>query len=139
VNNPNCHGEDSDFLLELSRPDVIPEFVLANAFVLQGRVMTSGEPLLAATLLIQGRYPSSLPFYETSLLNGDFGNVIPLNGGAFRILVKDKLFAEFMQLIPATIMSSSRHKPPFRATLEREVIQVFAVPFGDRSEAVAMQ
>ena len=99
VNDPDCHGTVG-LALELQRPDDT-ETVFANEFVLQGHItLQSNTPVTQATLLIQGRPPSSLPFKEIDLMNGELGNVVRPQGGRFLAVVKNQLFCAAAQLIP---------------------------------------
>src|SRR5262245_22169039 len=91
ANDPECHG-NVGLMLELERPDCT-ETVFTNEFVLKGHItLQSNTPVAQATLLIQGRPPSSLPFKEIDLMNGELGRVVKPQGGPFVAVIKNQLF-----------------------------------------------
>jgi len=99
ANHPDCHG-NVGLTLELERPDCT-ETVFTNEFVLQGHItLQSNTPVAQATLLIQGRPPSTLPFKEIDLMNGELGRVVRPQGGRFLAVIKNQLFCAAAQLVP---------------------------------------
>jgi hypothetical protein len=91
-----CGTPDLEVRLESPDEDTVCE----NAFWLIGEIGSPNRDLTIANLTIVGRYPSSLPRWQTSLLDGELGAVVPPRGGPFRILVRGRLFQERIQLYP---------------------------------------
>jgi hypothetical protein len=129
ADNPDCHVGDAEISLEVERPNTLPEVAFRNEFVLQGTVKTR-SPLIAATLLIQGKYPSSQPFRCIDLsstgsipnCSSILGKVIGSQGGTFSIVVRDQLFAEFVQARPfLNHLRIAVRNGAFEASLDREI------------------
>jgi len=87
-----------DLQLRLESPD--DDTVCENAFWLIGEITSPNRDLIIARLTIVGSYPSSLPRWQTSLLDGELGRVVSPRGGRFRIFIRGKLFQKRVQITP---------------------------------------